>query len=154
MCGGSFTSTQWDRPRLLLVRRLNSPTPPPFFNLHDTRNVHGRPVSFGIAHLPQYIHPPSKASSIVRPSNEEHRAVAKETIGWAPHDKIDVPNLVTCFYRTRTYEWWCTCITLFRSITVFSLNVGNIRKCFVECCQCHKTLLWIWIMVCGWVHMI
>ena len=30
----------------------------------------------------------------------------------------------------------------------FSLNVGNIWEYFVKYCQSHRTLLWIWMMLC------
>ena len=49
-----------------------------------------------------------------------------ETIGCpilvgAAHDKIDVPNLVTCSHWTRVFEWWCMWlgahdVTLFNSL--------------------------------------
>ena len=34
----------------------------------------------------------------------------------------------------------------------FRLNVGNIRKYYVEYRQSHITLLWIWIMLCMWFN--
>ena len=75
-------STHLDQPRLLLVSRLLN-SPPPFSNINDTRNMHGRPVSFWIAHLSiYYIHPSLEASSIVGPSNKEHQATLRETTGY------------------------------------------------------------------------
>ena len=42
-------------------------------------------------------------------------------------------------------------ITLFKFIT-FILNLRNIHENFVEYCQSHITLLWIWIMLCYWTY--
>ena len=41
-------------------------------------------------------------------------------------------------------------VTLFSCITMFcgtAIVQQNIRKCFVEYCQFHKTLLWVWIIL-------
>ena len=74
--------------------------------------------------------------------------------------RLQTPLLEVSFY---CHSWWCNsslqpCITLFRFITMFcgtdniSRNILHIQsesaEYFVEYCQSHVTLLWIWIMLC------